>query len=663
MGDVKNAIDNTPFIPISQLTINSDNNRLDINAHSNMSKQPRKSFSEAYDNKYKSPFKPFKKISNFFNNSSSTTDKDVFAETERSKALYPDLLRRAKSLDHNQSKQLKQQKQEKQEKLMRTHSRVRNKLRKTPKQETEQQDNDTNSKDKLRKRSTRRSKRKELEQSDEIHASSQIPSVPPVPPIPPVPRIPTPKSSTPSSTTFPSNSVTFTPFPGSHIHSRPSPPPRLDIPKISPFAQTLDFVSPQQNLEHSQAQYIRNNQRRDPRSPTHMLGVSSSSDHSSPTVATNSGPPTPMSNLTNLSNFSNRPQTLHLITDDNLFYEALKDYRKRSIVFGTAESDVVASLGGKSNDKHVRTPSPSPTKSNFEDIPANEDQIMSDPAWKSEVKRLFIIREIASTERSYAKYLSQLLELIKTSYPTFQTRPSTTLQIIDENGSKNPEESFKHIKLLAKHLPELIQVSQQLLQRLDDDPSAYGVAVAFISLETDLESVFINWSRAYPHVIDSISQNKLLREQKEKRNKRGKSMSFVESNKSQHSDFYLQSPHDKVESYTITKKGRVKTEPTRTTNEKSLTKKKRKQAIEESLERLTLNDSQVHQRLKLNDVAVMPSQRVTRYVLLLKGKVKLLDLSKHTPESALASGLVDRALRGAQRIANDCNEASARQNI
>lgn len=100
-------------------------------------------------------------------------------------------------------------------------------------------------------------------------------------------------------------------------------------------------------------------------------------------------------------------------------------------------------------------------------------------------------------------------------------------------------------------------------------------------------------------------------------------MSFVESNKSQHSDFYLQSPHDKVESYTITKKGRVKTEPTRTTNEKSLTKKKRKQAIEESLERLTLNDSQVHQRLKLNDVAVMPSQRVTRYVLLLKGNVKV----------------------------------------
>lgn len=54
MGDVKNVIDITPFIPISPLTINSDNNRLDINAHTNMSKQPRKSFSEAYDNKYKS---------------------------------------------------------------------------------------------------------------------------------------------------------------------------------------------------------------------------------------------------------------------------------------------------------------------------------------------------------------------------------------------------------------------------------------------------------------------------------------------------------------------------------------------------------------------------------------------------------------------------------
>lgn len=240
---------------------------------------------------------------------------------------------------------------------------------------------------------------------------------------------------------------------------------------------------------------------------------------------------------------------------------------------------------------------------------------------------------------------------------------------IDENGDKTSEESFQHIGLLARHLPELITLSNQLSQRLDDDPSAYGVAVAFISLETELESVFVAWSRVYPYVLKSIKKNKSSREQKEKRNKRGKSMSFVETSKSSHLDHSLQSPHGMVESYTTTKKGRVKTEPTRPTHEKALNKKKKQKAIEESLEKLTMNDSQVHQRLRLNDVAVMPSQRVTRYVLLLKGRSAFtqqyvpythLDLSKHTPETALARGLIDRALKGAQKIANDCNDASSK---
>lgn len=623
-------------------------------------------------------FKSLRKLSSIFD-SASHQEKDVFAETEESKALYPDLLRRAKSLDHNQAKRNKQ------ERLMRTQSKIRNKLRKAPKEDVEQDQETRKDKDKQRSKSTKRSKSKDRERASQLLPnSSTSPSLPS--PVPPVPKIPPRTHSSQRLTKVSRDGVSFTPFPEQQFqqtHVRPSPPPKIEIPSVSPFAKTLDFAPPNQNWGQSQAHNIRTYKRRDPnRSPTDMLGLSIATE--SPETISTTSPSTP-TNTNQVGYFNNRPQTLHMITDDNLFYEALKDFRKRSIVFGTAESDVVASLGGNSYERSSIAPTPSPTTSTFDEVSACEDQIMSDPAWKSEVKRLFIIREIASTERSYAKYLTQLLEvgltksdcthankvkqLIKTSYPSFQTSPTTSLQIIDENGNKNPEESFKHIRLLAKHLPELIALSNQLSQRLDDDPSAYGVAVGFISLETDLESVFVNWSRVYPHVLNSILKNKSLREQKEKRNKRGKSMSFVESSKNSESDYSLQSPHEKVESYTTIKKGRVKTEPTRPTNEKALKKKKKQKAIEESLEKLTMNENQVHQRLRLNDVAVMPSQRVTRYVLLLKGALELihfanlimiLDLSRHTPETALARGLIDRALKGAQRIANECNEASSK---
>ncbi|TIB39529.1 hypothetical protein E3P86_01081 [Wallemia ichthyophaga] len=585
------------------------------------------------DKKYKSPLKSFKKLSNIFD-SNTHQQIDVFAQSNQSKALYPDHLRRAKSLDSNQAKK---------NKVMSTQSRVRNRLRKSPKEHVEQDQDTRYDREKYSSSSATRSRSKD-------RVSRLLSSRTSSSPAPPVPQIPQSTHSshdiTHSFTTIshPSEKAQDT----THRHSYP---PKIEIPTVSPFSKTLEFVPPNQNWDQSEAFDVRTTQRKDPyKSPAEMLGLKVATE--SPTTLPCSSPSTPTQSYFNHPVAS--PQTLHMIADDNLFYEALKDFRKRSIVFGTADSDVVASLCGKGDEKSVVSPTPSPTASTFDEVSAREDQIMSDPAWKSEVKRLFIIREIASTERSYAKYLTQLLDLIKTSYPSFQTQPTTSIQIIDENGSKNPEESFKHIELLAKHLPELIALSNQLSQRMDDDPSAYGVAVAFISLKTDLESVFVNWSRVYPHVLNSIMKNKSLREQMEKRNKRGKSMSFVETSKTSSSEHILQSPHETVESYTTNKKGRVKTEPTRATNEKALTKKKKQKAIEESLEKLTMNESQVHQRLRLNDVAVMPSQRVTRYVLLLK------DLSKHTPETALARGLIDGALKGAQSVAYECNKMSSK---
>ncbi|KAG8990654.1 hypothetical protein FRB90_001679, partial [Tulasnella sp. 427] len=55
--------------------------------------------------------------------------------------------------------------------------------------------------------------------------------------------------------------------------------------------------------------------------------------------------------------------------------------------------------------------------------------------------------------------------------------------------------------------------------------------------------------------------------------------------------------------------------------------------------------------LSVQDVAIMPSQRVPRYVLLFK------DLLEQTPATSPSRALVERALQGAMRIAKNCDEA------
>ena len=91
--------------------------------------------------------------------------------------------------------------------------------------------------------------------------------------------------------------------------------------------------------------------------------------------------------------------------------------------------------------------------------------------------------------------------MIRKSYPILNSSSFSTLPI-PNNNNNDFNDKYQHIKLLLKHLPDLISVSNSLLGRLDDDPSAYGVAVAFMSLEMELHSTFLNWSKVYPLIID-----------------------------------------------------------------------------------------------------------------------------------------------------------------
>ncbi|KAG1749736.1 uncharacterized protein EDB91DRAFT_762070 [Suillus paluster] len=88
--------------------------------------------------------------------------------------------------------------------------------------------------------------------------------------------------------------------------------------------------------------------------------------------------------------------------------------------------------------------------------------------WSTARKALFCIREIVRTERKYQDALKMLL--------TGQT------------ANKPPP-------LLLTYLPNLVRASEALLKAFLDDPSAWGVSAAFMACEDDIEIAMVSWCR------------------------------------------------------------------------------------------------------------------------------------------------------------------------
>src|ERR1700743_1098616 len=55
--------------------------------------------------------------------------------------------------------------------------------------------------------------------------------------------------------------------------------------------------------------------------------------------------------------------------------------------------------------------------------------------------------------------------------------------------------------LLAKHLPLLISTSQAFCNRLVEDPSAWGVSAAFVTVESVFEQVFVDYCRVVGQIM------------------------------------------------------------------------------------------------------------------------------------------------------------------
>jgi hypothetical protein len=60
--------------------------------------------------------------------------------------------------------------------------------------------------------------------------------------------------------------------------------------------------------------------------------------------------------------------------------------------------------------------------------------------------------------------------------------------------------------LLVKHLPLLISASQAFCNRLVEDPSAWGVSAAFVTVEAILEQVFVDYCQVVGQIMLACQQ-------------------------------------------------------------------------------------------------------------------------------------------------------------
>ncbi|KAG2160020.1 uncharacterized protein EDB93DRAFT_1074765 [Suillus bovinus] len=210
--------------------------------------------------------------------------------------------------------------------------------------------------------------------------------------------------------------------------------------------------------------------------------------------------------------------------------------------------------------------------------------------WITAKKALLCIRELVGTEKKY----QGALKLLQTGQTVNQPPP-----------------------LLLTYLPGLIRVSEVLLKAFLDDPSAWGVSTAFMACEDDIEAALVSWCSVAGNFFTDGSHE---------------GESAITGGKWRSRKYLLSATNNP---FTVVEKSSGNSAPS-SSSPPLLTRSKgepptRKQSV--------------------RDLAIQPTQRVMRYVLLYR------DLLESTPLTSPSRALVERALEAATRIANKCDHA------
>lgn len=154
----------------------------------------------------------------------------------------------------------------------------------------------------------------------------------------------------------------------------------------------------------------------------------------------------------------------------------------------------------------------------------HDGTFVNDDDWKKEVKALFLIRELVQTERSYARHLGSLLSVVRKiqTAPTggslglTSKRKSTSNLFATYSAAYTSKASSSsvppsHVTLLRTYLPQLIALSNALVQRVEENPTSAGVGAAFDVLSAQLESTFVGWSAVASQALKDLRSTELAK--------------------------------------------------------------------------------------------------------------------------------------------------------
>ena len=260
----------------------------------------------------------------------------------------------------------------------------------------------------------------------------------------------------------------------------------------------------------------------------------------------------------------------------------------------------------------------------------------NDDDWKKEVKALFLIRELVQTEKSYARHLESLLLVVLKGTGTtatskrMQTNVLMPAQPTATLAQPRPSQSSStaapaHLVTLRSMLPQLISISRALVYRIEENPSSAGVGRAFTAIDSRFDEVHLSWSAVVRPTLEALRATEASRSKGKGR------LGLVP---------LLLPPEAPAEQRRLQREELVNASSGGAVG---------------SAERRT--EDKVAPALKPKalspvDVAIMPTQRIARYCLLLR------DLLSNTTPQTEAYERLDTALRHVQQLGRRCDQIS-----
>jgi hypothetical protein len=187
---------------------------------------------------------------------------------------------------------------------------------------------------------------------------------------------------------------------------------------------------------------------------------------------------------------------------------------------------------------------------------------------------------------------------------------------------------------MIHYASQLASASHCFLASMEADPSALGVSAAFLSVEEVVEGAFVGWCGVVGGWFQGSGGS----------NRRDSSASSNSSSKGR-------SEEDIHVTNTLRRRKEVLTMTGLSDPVSPTPSFKSSFSWRKDKDRLSINNTNNIKKTPVRDLAILPTQRIVRYVLLYR------DLLALTPSTSPSRALVERAVEAATRIAQKCDRA------